>query len=78
MAAAMAGGAGDAVLPLGFDAASFAFTAAIRAAASCFLRSKSDMPALFAGGGGAGEPSLERMRFESESSPSEGSGRLFE
>ena len=83
-AGAAAGGGGGGVAAAGapFDgaacdgflvAASFAFTAAIRAAASCFFLSISDMP-FAAGAAGAGDPLLERMRLASLSLPPGGKG----
>ena len=54
---------GGAVTPFGaLDAAALAFSAAMRAAASCFFLSSSDMP--FAGAA-EGEPLFERMRLSS-------------
>ena len=65
------GARGAAVAPFCCDLnANLALTAAILAAASCFFLSSSDMPLA------TGEPLLDRMRFESCSSPSGGNGRF--
>ena len=54
--------------------ANLAFTSATFALAAAFLFSSSDMP--FVSGAAAGEPLLDRMRFESCSSLSIGNGRF--